>query len=132
MLDLAHRGAQLLHKVRHKPHMAASATPINIKDDKVLCTPTRKSFPKTGWKPDVAHRDGMAIVLYLLGPALWHGAAGALVELLPSEELLNVRLCVMLVLVIPGLHEVQVVDGLKRKRIKLTCPSWNVSGHRAN
>ena len=69
--------------------------------------------PKSDGKPDVAHRDGVAIVLYLLGPALRHGAGGPLVELLPSQELLHVRLGVVLVLLVPGLHEVQVVDGLE-------------------
>ena len=55
----------------------------------------------------------MAVVLHLLGPALRHGATRPLIELLPPEELFHVRLGVVLVLLVPGLHEVQVVNRLK-------------------
>ena len=71
------------------------------------------AIPKTNRKPNVAHGDGVAVVLHLLGPALRHGATGPLIELLPSEELFHVRLGVVLVLLVPGLHEVQVVNRLK-------------------
>mmetsp|Transcript_63323 Transcript_63323/g.88035 ORF Transcript_63323/g.88035 Transcript_63323/m.88035 type:complete len:228 (+) Transcript_63323:616-1299(+) len=67
---------------------------------------------EVGHKPNVAHGDGVAVVLHLLGPALRHGATGPLIELLPSEELFHVRLGVVLVLLVPGLHEVQVVNRL--------------------
>ena len=58
-------------------------------------------------------------MFYLLRPALRHSASGPLIKLLPAEELLHVGLRVVLVLVVPGLHEVQVVDGLEQRDANL-------------
>eukprot|EP00438_Fugacium_kawagutii_P013899 Skav219738 [mRNA] locus=scaffold301:458598:461009:+ [translate_table: standard] len=63
-------------------------------------------------KPNVTHRDGVAIMLHLLGPTFRNLTARYFIELLPPQELLDVALRVMFVLLIPGLHEIQVVDCL--------------------
>ena len=48
----------------------------------------------------------------LFRPAFWHPAARCFIELLPSQELLDVGLGVVLVFLVPRLDEVQVVNCL--------------------
>ena len=72
----------------------------------------RKLLHVVGHEPNIAHRDGVAVMLHLFRPAFRQPAARRFVELLPSQELLDVGLGVVLVFLIPRLDEVQVVNCL--------------------
>mmetsp|Transcript_3515 Transcript_3515/g.10864 ORF Transcript_3515/g.10864 Transcript_3515/m.10864 type:complete len:805 (+) Transcript_3515:117-2531(+) len=66
--------------------------------------------------PDVGDRDGVALVLDLLGPAVGRRRARGRVQLLPAAHLLHVRDRVVIELVVEGLDEVQIVDDLGAHR----------------
>mmetsp|Transcript_6889 Transcript_6889/g.10656 ORF Transcript_6889/g.10656 Transcript_6889/m.10656 type:complete len:226 (-) Transcript_6889:1752-2429(-) len=63
-------------------------------------------------EPQVRDADGVTIVLDFLGPRLWDGGTGLLVQLGPLLHLLDVGDGRVPVLLVEGLDEVEIVDDL--------------------
>ena len=93
-------------------HSLGMKTPCSPSLSSLCACHRRKLLHVVGHEPNIAHRDGVAVMLHLFRPAFRQPAARCFVELLPSQELLDVGLGVVLVFLIPRLDEVQVVNCL--------------------
>jgi len=93
-------------------HSLGMKTPCSPSLSSLCACHRRKLLHVVGHEPNIAHRDGVAVMLHLFRPAFRQPAARCFVELLPSQELLDVGLGVVLVFPIPRLDEVQVVNCL--------------------